>query len=58
MLIIKFKKNANRPERNILPLMIVIVECQQEQVKQVEMILKENKATGYNTPLLHIENKY
>ncbi|HJV46665.1 MAG TPA: hypothetical protein VJ824_13200 [Bacillota bacterium] len=50
MLIIKFIKNGNRPERKTLPLIILIVECEKEQVKGVEFILKENKAIGYSTP--------
>jgi hypothetical protein len=50
MCIIKFTKNGKRQERKILPLIILIVECEKENVKDVEFILKENKAIGINTP--------
>jgi hypothetical protein len=53
MLIIKFTKNGNKPQKNILPLVILIVECEREQVKQVEMIVKENNSIGFSTPLLN-----
>jgi hypothetical protein len=58
MLVIKFIKNGKRSERTILPLIILIVECDKEQVKQIEMILKENKAIGVSTPLYKKEKKY
>jgi hypothetical protein len=58
MLIIKFTKNGNRPERKILPLIILIVECEKAQVKGIEFILKENKAIGYSTPLIKNKNSY
>lgn len=49
MLLLLTYKNINRPEKKLLPLLILIVECDKEQVKQVRMILKENKAIGYSS---------
>jgi hypothetical protein len=48
--VIKFTKNSRRTERKILPLVIIIVTCKKENVREVEFILKENKALGINTP--------
>lgn len=50
LLQIKFKKNGKRQEKKMLPLNIVIVECDKDQVSNVERILMENKALGINTP--------
>jgi hypothetical protein len=50
MLVIKFKRNGSRPERKILPLVILIVECKKHEVRAIEFILKENNALGINTP--------
>lgn len=50
ILIIKVTKNGNKPARKILPLVILIVECEKEQVKGVKFILEENKAIGFSTP--------
>ncbi|WP_245947979.1 hypothetical protein [Paenibacillus sambharensis] len=47
--IIKFTKNGYRKEKRVLPLIIVIVECEREYVKGIESILRENKAIGYST---------
>jgi len=49
--ILKFFKNSKREERKVLPLNILIVDCEQAEVKMVEKILMENKAIGINTPL-------
>jgi hypothetical protein len=58
MAIIKFTKNGNKPQKKILPLLLLIVECEREQVKHVEFILKENRAIGFNTPLLKNKDRY
>jgi hypothetical protein len=50
MCVIKFTKNRKRTERKILPVVILIVECEKESVKNVENILRENKAIGVTTP--------
>ncbi|CAM4292042.1 hypothetical protein [Paenibacillus tarimensis] len=47
--IIKFTRNGYRKEKRVLPLIMVIVECDREAVKGVEIILRENKVIGYST---------
>jgi hypothetical protein len=56
MCIIKFTKNGYRNERRVLPLVIVIVECEKEYVKSIEKILFENKAIGLSTPRVEVLN--
>jgi hypothetical protein len=50
MCLIKFTKSSKRTERKILPVVILIVECEKDSVKDVEFILRENKAIGVTTP--------
>lgn len=50
LLVIWFTKNGKKSDKKILPLNILIVECEKEQVKGVEFVLKENRAIGLSTP--------
>ncbi|WP_047985497.1 hypothetical protein [Ornithinibacillus californiensis] len=50
MCVIKFTKSGKRTERRILPVVILIVECEKENVKNIEFILRENSAIGVTTP--------
>ncbi|GIO27710.1 hypothetical protein [Ornithinibacillus bavariensis] len=56
--VIKLTKNSRRTERKILPLVILVVECEKENVKSVEFILKEHKALGVNTPHLNDDENF